>query len=78
MASSVIRTAYAVYAPELVLSCLLSARLFCGYTILEPFTDLTFPKENILPEEKKNSWIHGKNFEYERLSISACEHARVL
>jgi hypothetical protein len=46
--------------------------------ILEPFTDLTFPKENILPEEKKNSWIHGKNFEYERLSISACEHARVL
>ena len=46
--------------------------------LLEPFTDLTFPKENILPEEKKNSWIHGKNFEYERLSISACEHARVL
>ena len=45
---------------------------------IEPFTDLTFPKENILPEEKKNSWIHGKKFEYERLSISACEHARVL
>ena len=45
--------------------------------LLEPFTDLTFPKENILPEEK-NSWIHGKKFEYERLSISACEHARVL
>ena len=72
MASSVIRTAYAVYAPELVLSCLLSARLFCGYTILEPFTDLTFPKENILPEEKKkflDSWKKFRVREAQHLSM---------
>ena len=29
------------------------------YYEVEPFTDLTFPKENILPEEKKNSLILG-------------------
>jgi len=49
-----------------------------SFCIVEPFTDWTFPKENILPEEKKIIGFLEKKFELSRARDFACKRACVL